>query len=80
MTERPPPYHPHLWVPNDPADEAEICTLCGAFLTPDNSGEDCPESFPEIAADPPEEVPLPDQAEPADGWDDEQRCEVMPPP
>ena len=25
-------YRPHLWVPCDPAAEAEICTLCGAFF------------------------------------------------
>lgn len=81
MTERPPAYHPHLWVPNDPADEAEICSLCGAFLTPDNSTEDCPENFAdEIADTPPEISTPPDQVEPADGWDDEQRYEVMPPP
>jgi hypothetical protein len=84
VTERAARYHPHLWVPDGPTAEAEICTLCGAFLTPDNSGEDCPESLPEeIAANPPEmppEIPPPDQAEPADGWDDEQRYEVMPPP
>ena len=80
MTERPLSYRPHLWVPSDPAAEAEICTLCGAFLTPDNSGDDCPESLPdEIAADPPD-MPPAEPAEPADGWDDEQRSQAMPPP
>jgi hypothetical protein len=50
-------------------------------LTPDNSGEDCPENMPdEITDNPPEMPTLPDQAEPADGWDDEKRYEVMPPP
>ena len=79
MTERPLPYHPHLWVPYG-LDDAEICTLCGEFLTPDNGDEDCPEAFPDIEDEPPE-MPAPaDQAEPPDGEDDEQRQGATTPP
>lgn len=76
MSDRPLPYHPHLWVPypTPRSTEADICTLCGAFLTPDNGDEDCPETFPEIEDDPPEAPAAPlDQPEPPDGSDDEQR-------
>lgn len=70
----PTPRRPHLWViyPYAPGD-AEICTLCSEFQTPENAEEDCPETFPEIDSDPPEMPAAADQAEPADGSDDEQR-------
>ena len=73
---------PHLWVtyPYAPGD-AEICTLCDAFLTPDNADEDCPETFPDIEDELPPEMPAAaDQAEPADGSDDEQRQGAIKPP
>jgi hypothetical protein len=73
---------PHLWVsyPYGPSDP-EICTLCGEFMNPDNTDKDCPETFPEIEADPPPEMPAaPDQAEPPDGADDEQRQGAIIPP
>ena len=71
MTDRPFPPHPHLWVsyPYAPGD-AEICTLCDAFLTPDNGDEDCPESFPDIEDAPPE---MPAAADQPAGADDEMR-------
>jgi hypothetical protein len=82
VTDRPPPYHPHLWVPYPfVSADAEICTLCGEFLTPDNGAEDCPETFPEIEDDPPQTPAAPlDQPEPPDGSDDEQRRGAITPP
>jgi hypothetical protein len=80
MTDQPPALRPHLWVPYGLAD-AEICTLCGEFMNPDNADEDCPETFPEIEDDPPPEMPAAgDDAEPPDGSDDEQRHGAITPP
>lgn len=61
---------PHLWVPYG-MDNAEICTLCGEWLTPATAEAECPEIFAYEAADMPAELPA---LETADGTDDELRA------
>jgi hypothetical protein len=82
MTGRP-AYRPHLWVPHG-SENAEFCTVCGEFQTPENAAEACPETPDDMVA------PLggtltdwlmlwngtADMPEPPDGWDDEQRQEA----
>jgi len=51
MTDR-----PHLWVPYG-IDDAEICTLCGEFSTPETRAGECPEILDdELAAVPADSV------------------------
>jgi len=78
MTDR-----PHLWVPYGQeygCGDAEICTLCGEFLTPATAGAECPEIFMDEAAPLLADIPrmLP-ALETADGEDDELRGGVTKP-
>jgi hypothetical protein len=77
MSERPWPYHPHLWVPY--TGNAEICTLCGEFMTLANAGANCPENLPEDA-EAAEIRPAGALDEPPEGADDELRQGAITPP
>lgn len=61
---------PHLWVPYG-SENAEICTLCGEWLTPATAEAECPESIADEPAEMPAEMP---ELEAADGADDELRA------
>jgi hypothetical protein len=68
-------YRPHLWVPYPHAPtEAEICSLCGEFETPENAAGDCPETFMDEDLELPAD--LPPEPEPDD--DDELRQGIYP--
>jgi hypothetical protein len=61
---------PHLWVPYGQEygmGDAEICTLCGDFSTPESRAADCPEILPDELAPLPAELPALEAAEGADG-------------
>jgi hypothetical protein len=78
MTDR-----PHLWVPYGQdygCGDAEICTLCGEFLTPATAEAECPETFMDEGAGIPADMPrmLP-ELETADGTDDELQRGVTKP-
>ena len=68
---------PHLWVPD--GDAAEICTLCGEWLTPATAEAECPEAVAdELASVPAEEATR--ELEAADSADDELRQGIETPP
>jgi hypothetical protein len=75
---------PHLWVPYPYAPgEAEICTLCAEFQTPENAAGECAETLmgdelAAVPADMPRMVPA--QLEPPEGADDEMRHGAITPP
>jgi hypothetical protein len=71
MTDR-----PHLWVPYG-VDDAEICTLCGDWLTPATAEAECPETMTDELA--PIPADMPSMASPADGADDEMQQGVVKP-
>ena len=84
MSDRPSPERPHLWV-SDPygPGEAEICTLCGEFQTPENLAGECAETLTDDLPPIPPDMPgiaWPDGLDPADGTDDEQRQGAIIPP
>jgi hypothetical protein len=60
---------PHLWVPYGIGD-AEICTLCGDWLTPQTAEAECPETLTDDLPPVPAELPA---LEAAEGADDELR-------
>ena len=78
MIEQLPPVRRHLWVPYPHAPgDAEMCSLCGEFLTPENGDADCQETFMD---EEPELLPadIPPELEQADGADDELEQGVYP--
>lgn len=78
------PDRPHLWVSYPHGHgEAEICTLCGEFQTPENVAGECPETLMDELAPMPADLSRmiqPDQPGPAEGADDEMRGGVVIPP
>jgi hypothetical protein len=79
MSEQPARSRPHLWVPYTDDCSADICTLCGEFLTPETGGQECPQLFlDDDQSDPPPEPG--ELTEPPQGRDDEQRSGVTLPP
>jgi hypothetical protein len=76
MTDR-----PHLWVPYG-VDDAEICTLCGEFSTPETRAAECAETLMDELAPVPADMPSmawPADLDPAHGTDDELRQGVVKP-
>jgi hypothetical protein len=70
---------PHLWVPYPYRDNAEVCTICGAYMTPETAEGECPETVDEEPASIPiAATVMPDLAT-ADGEDDELRAGAMKP-
>ena len=69
-------HRPHLWVPYPyfgRDGEAEICTFCGEFQTPENAAADCPETLLDELAPIPADMTDTAEIELADGTDDELR-------
>ena len=63
---------PHLWFPDPHAPgEAEFCTLCGDFQTPENAAGDCSETFMDEDVELPAEIPPEAEPEQPDGTDGE---------